>query len=116
MKYALFIIAILFATSCSTNKVSTVNIENRNPYPISITLKALNCQQTFSAIASGEKKQEKFDWTSIEKKEGQYVILVMNEQTKGVDSFSHGFYKNGELCGFVDLISEGSQLKIQLSE
>jgi len=107
---------MFYFAACSTNKVTTVNIENRNTYPISITLKALNCESTFAAIAAGEKKQETFDWTHIEKKEGQYVILVKNEQTQGVDSFSHGFYKNGELCGFVEIISEGSQLKIQLSE
>ena len=116
MKYCLLLISLFSFAACSTNKVSTVNIENRNSYPISITLKALNCEKTFAGIAANDKRQETFDWTHIEKKEGQYVILVKNDQTQGVDSFSHGFYKNGELCGFVELISEGSQLKIQLSE
>ncbi len=116
MKYIVIGLGTCLMAACSMNKVTKISVTNRNAYPVSVTVKALNVKQTLDHVAENSKGEGVLDWTAIQKEEGEYVILVQNDQTKGVDSFSHGFYQKGELCGFIDIISEGSQLKIQLSE
>jgi hypothetical protein len=97
-------------------KITTVNIENRNAYPISLTLQTNNIRQTFEGIAPQSSKTFEYDWTTIEKREGEWIIVVCNADSKGCDSFAHGFFQHGELSSFADIISEGSQLKVKISE
>lgn len=116
MKNIVFCLVICMLAACSTNKVTKISVKNRNSFPISVTVKALNSAQSIEHIAGKSTGEGVLDWTTIRKEEGEYVILVKNDQTQGVDSFSHGYYQQGDLCGYIDLIAEGSQLKIQLSE
>ncbi len=107
---------MVFFLSCSTNKVTEVQITNENDYPIAITVVALNSRQTFTDIKPHSEFNGIFDWTHIEKADGQWVFLVRNEQTRGVDSFSHGYFTNGELFSYAELVSKGSELRVKISE
>ncbi len=109
-----FLIVTCFA--CSMNKVTEVTIKNENDFPIAVTLAANNCRQTFSPVEPNAAFKGIFDWTQIEKKDGQWIILVTNEQTGGTDSFAHGYFTQGELNSFAELIAKGSELKIKISE
>jgi len=116
MKNLLMLLALSLFISCSTNTVTEVKITNENEYPLSLTIKALNCRQTFSGIQPHTEFNGIFDWTSIEKADGEWIFLVKNENSGGVDSFSHGYFTNGELFNYADLTSKGSELKVRISE
>ncbi len=116
MRYFFSFLAIVSILSCSTNKVTEVKVTNENEYSIAVTVAALNCRQTFSNIKPHSEFSGVFDWTKIVKGEGQWVFLIKNESTGGVDSFSHGYFTNGELFGFADLVCKGSELKVKISE
>ena len=116
MRYFFSVLMLVFLLSCSTHKVTEVNVTNENDYSIAVTVAALNCRQTFSHIKPHSEFSGLFDWTTIVQGEAQWVFLITNENTGGVDSFSHGYFTNGELFGFADLVSKGSELKVKISE
>ncbi len=116
MKHITILIALSLLLSCSTNKVTEVKVTNENDYPIAVTIKANNSKQTFSGIKPHAEFTGVFDWTNIEKKEGQWIFFIKNEKTGGSDSFLHGYFTNGELNSFAELICNGSQLKVKISE
>lgn len=116
MKNILFFIFLSLMAACSTNKVTEITITNNNPYPISVTVTTNNVKQIFAAIKPQEKFVGSYDWTSLEKKDGQWVFRIQNDQTKCADEFTHGYYTNGELFNYVSLESKGDQLKVQISE
>lgn len=105
-----------FFISCSTKKVTEVSITNNNPYPISVKITTNNVSQTFENIKPDEKFVALYDWTKLEKRDGQWVFRIQNENNKGADEFTHGYYTNGELFNYLTLISKGDQLKVQISE
>jgi hypothetical protein len=115
MKNIIILLSCLLA-SCSFKKVTEVNIKNENDFPISLTIKANNSLQTFTSIKAHSEYNGIFDWTNIEKKDGQWIFFVKNENTGGIDSFSHGYFIKGELNSFADLICKGSELKVNISE
>ena len=116
MKYFFIASTFLFLTSCSTRKVTEVTIKNQNEYPISVTVQTNNCKQIFSGVkAHGEYKGE-YDWTTIERKEGQWIFKVKNDMNGQTDTFTHGYFTDGELNSFADLESKGSELKVRISE
>lgn len=116
MRRLLFFLTIAFLISCSTKKVTEMNITNNNSYPISVRVTTNNVSQTFENIKPGEKSVALYDWTALEKKDGQWVFRIQNDHTKGADEFTHGYYTNGELFNYVTLVSKGDQLKVQISE
>jgi hypothetical protein len=116
MKYFFALIGLLILNACSTKKITEVSIKNENEYSIAVTVKAVNVSQTFAHIKPHTEFKGMFDWTQVEKKEGQWIFLIKNEQSNGVDSFSHGYFENGELAGYADLISKGSELKVKIYE
>ena len=116
MRYILALVFCCTLFSCSTNKVTEVNITNENDYPLSVTVRALNCSQTFSGIQPHAEFRGIFDWTTIEKGDGEWIFLIKNENSGGVDSFSHGYFTKGELFSYAELSSKGSQLKVKISE
>ena len=116
MRYILAIIGCCMVLSCSTNKVTEVKIANENDYPLSVTIKALNSSQTFTGIQPHTEFNGVFDWTNIDKGDGEWIFLVKNESSGGVDSFSHGYFTNGELFSYAELVSKGSELKVKISE
>lgn len=101
--------------SCNFSKVATLDIENRNNYPVSISVEANNVKQVFGPIAPHKKMQDQFNWTDLNKEEGQFIFRVENMTTHMKDSFSHGFIRNGELYNYISLIAEGSELKVEIS-
>jgi hypothetical protein len=105
----------LTLTACSFQKVSKVDIENANDYPISLTIRTNNIQETYSGIKPKERISKTYDWTKLDSTEGQFVLFVKNEQSGGVDSFTHGFIRRGELYNYLYLKSEGSELKVEIS-
>lgn len=116
MKLLYVIFSLCLFSACSTKKVTEFNITNNNNYPISVKVTTNNVSQTFAGIKAGEKFTGLYDWTTLEKKEGQWVFRVQNDQTKGADEFTHGYYTNGELFNYVTLDCKGDQLKVQISE
>lgn len=117
MRQLIFLLLVCFFISCSTKKVTEVSITNENAYPVSVRITTNNVSQTFSGIKPGEEKKVIYDWTALEKKaEGQWVFRIENENTKGADEFTHGYYNNGELFNYVTLVCKGDQLKVQISE
>ena len=116
MKNIFTILCLSLLFSCSNRKVTKVEIKNSNQYPIKFTVKALNSKVSIDNILPGETKSAEFDWTDIEKKEGQWFLFVKNNQTGGTDSFAHGYFTHGELSNYLDAESMGSQLKVKVTE
>ena len=116
MKQILTSLCLLMLISCSNRKVTRVEIKNSNDYPISFMVKALNTKVSIEDILPGETKSAEFDWTVIEKKEGQWFLFVTNQKTGGTDSFAHGYFSHGELSNYLDAESMGSQLKVKVTE
>lgn len=116
MRILILFTAITFFISCSTRTVTEVRITNENPYPISVKITTNNVSQTFSGIKPKEEFTGIYDWTTLEKRDGQWVFRIENENNKGADEFTHGYYTNGELFNYVTLICKGDQLKVQISE
>ncbi len=116
MKVLLFLLIISGLAACSTNKVTEFKITNKNNYPISVQVTTNNIHQTFAGIQPGQTLVSNYDWTLLEKKDGQWVFRIQNDQTNGADEFSHGYYTNGELFNYVHLECKGDQLKVQIME
>jgi len=116
MKYIFTSLCICLLISCSNRKVTKVEIKNSNQYPITFTVKALNTKVIIADVLPGDTKSAEFDWTDIEKKEGQWFLFVKNNQTGGTDSFAHGYFTHGELSNYLDAESMGSQLKVKVTE
>lgn len=115
---SLLIILLLTAilASCSMKKVTEVRIQNENDFPVRVTMVTNNLRDTFPVIAPHAEWTGQYEWTSIEKKDGQWIVFVTDLRTGGTDSFAHGFYRDGELAGYAELICSGSELKIKISE
>lgn len=116
--HTLFIfLTLLFGLlSCSMKKVTEVNIQNENDFPVRVTMVTNNVRETFPVLQPHTDWTGEFDWTRIEKKDGQWLIYVTDLRSGGTDSFAHGFFTQGELAGYAELICSGSQLKIKISE
>jgi len=110
------VIGMSVLSACGFHKTTEVSIVNHNHYPISITVKTNNIHQTFADIPAGGEKRAEYDWTDIEKKDGQWIFFVTNNTHGSTDTFAHGFYTQGELAGFAEIESEGPQLKVRISE
>jgi hypothetical protein len=102
--------------ACSNNKVTEITMINKNLYPISVFVTTNNVKQIFAGIKPNETFIGTYDWTALEKKDGQWIFRIQNDLTKGADEFTHGYYTNGELFNYVTLESQGDQLKVQISE
>ena len=107
---------VCLLSACSFKKVTEIQISNNNSYPISVTVKTNNIEQRYTAISPLSKTTKEYDWSTITKEDGQWVFFITNEHTSGIDSFSHGYYTHGELSNFAEVISEGSELKVRISE
>ena len=116
MRLIVAFFALVLFISCSTKTVTEVRITNENPYPISVKITTNNVSQTFAGIKPGEKFVGIYDWTTLEKKDGQWVFRIQNDNNKGADEYTHGYYTNGELFNYVTLICKGDQLKVQITE
>lgn len=116
MRVLLLLVIISGLLSCSTNKVTEFKITNKNKYPISVEVRTNNIHQTFAGIQPEQNFVANYDWTLLEKKDGQWIFRIQNDLTKGADEFTHGYYTNGELFNYVTLESQGDQLKVQISE
>ena len=116
MRNLIIIFCLAIFNSCSTKKVTEFRITNENAYPISVRVTTGNLSQTFASIMPNEKFTGIYDWTMLEKSDGEWVFRISNDQTGGADEFRHGYYTNGELYNYVTLISKGDQLKVQVTE
>jgi hypothetical protein len=109
-----FGICLLFLIACSMDKATTVKVENKNNYPLKIKLTANNCSVDL-ALQANEKKDVELIWTNIEKKDGSYQ-LILNHGAQGIDTFEHGFFTNGELTNYLELVIEKHEVKVRASE
>ncbi len=116
MRNLVLLLCFLFCISCSTKKVTEFKITNSNTYPVSVKVTTNNVSATFANIRPGATFVGLYDWTLLEKKDGQWVFRIQNDQTKGADEFTHGYYTNGELFNYVTLVCLGDQLKVQITE
>jgi len=116
MKLKIFALSLFVFCACNNRKVTQVHVTNNNAFPISFIIKANNSTQTFTGIKPHTDLTGEFDWTNIQKEDGQWFLFVENENTHGRDSFAHGYFTKGELSNYLDAISEGSQLKVKVSE
>lgn len=99
--------------ACSMKKTTQVTLKNKNNYPVKITLRTLNVEQSFGSIGAGETFKGQFDWTNLQKGDGSWIVFV--ESVAGRDSFAHGYFTHGELTNYLEAEAEGDQLKIRLS-
>lgn len=118
MKTYLFLLlslgTVLF--SCTMRKVTEVSIRNDNDDPVRIIMMTNNIKDTFPVLAPHAGWTGQYDWTGIEPKDGQWIVFVTNTRTGVTDSFAHGYYAQGELAGYAELICMGRELKIKISE
>jgi hypothetical protein len=106
--------SVLAFAACNLKKVTKVSLQNKNDYPLEITLKANNCKIEIKAEANS-KSEAMLDWTNIEKTDGSYQLMV-NHGRRNVDTFTHGYFTNGQLTNYLDLIIEKHEVKVSPSE
>ena len=96
--------------------MTEVSINNKNNYPISVRIKTNNVDTTYPQLQALTTVKNIFDWTALDKADGHWVFYITNNVNDMSDSFAHGYFSNGELNSFAELISEGNQLKVRISE
>jgi hypothetical protein len=110
----LAIILTSFMLACNFKKATTVTVQNKNAYPLQISLSANNCNVKID-VAASSKTKAMLDWTDIEKRDGAYQLIV-NHGAQGVDTFTHGYFTGGALTNYLDLIVEQHEVKVSASE
>ncbi|MEZ5047763.1 MAG: hypothetical protein R2831_12315 [Chitinophagaceae bacterium] len=105
----------VISLSCNFKKTTLISIENQNDYAIDFIVRANNVSTEILEVAPHKKIKKDLIWNTISKEDGQWVLIVRNSQSQQIDSFSHGYFMKGELCNFLDAISMGDQLKVNLS-
>jgi len=114
VKYiCIFCSICLFIIGCNFKKVTNVELTNRNNYPVTITIRTNNVEKSFPTIPPGETIRDIYEWTNLEDREGHWDIFVAS--SAGRDSFAHGYFTHAELTNYLEAISEGTELKIKLS-
>jgi hypothetical protein len=108
-------IIVCLLASCDMHKVCKVSVDNLNGAPIALTIFANNVQYEFGNVPARQKKSGLLDFTTIDKTDGEYIILV--KQASGqTDSFRHGFFAKGQLSNYMNLTTEGGELRVQIME
>jgi len=117
MKYSFLFIAIFLGVfSCNFSKKANIQIKNNNEYPISLTFITNNIQQVYSKIEPNQKLNDSYDWTKLDKTDGEFLIVVKNELNNHVDTFHHGQFLHGELGNYIDIETIQGQLKVVVSD
>jgi hypothetical protein len=112
----LFIIISLVAFACNFSKKANMQIKNNNEYPITLTFITNNIQQVYGKIEPNQKRNDTYDWTKLEKTDGEFLIVIKNEINQQVDTFHHGQYLKGELGNYIDIESYQGELKVVVSD
>jgi hypothetical protein len=110
----LILASIALLPACNFKKATTVTVQNKNAYPLQISLSAHNCNVKIDAAANSKTKAM-LNWTDIEKRDGAYQLIV-NHGAGGVDTFTHGYFTGGVLTNYLDLIVEEHEVKVSASE
>jgi hypothetical protein len=113
MKLAYTILLVTIFTGCGFDNVTRVQVTNNNNYPISIYVQANNVHTTI-AVPAMQKVEQQLIFTNIEKVDGSYTTLVTHNN-QGTDSFNHGYFTNGELANYLELIVNGHEVKARAS-
>lgn len=117
MKNTILFLAIsIFAFACNFSKKANIQIKNNNEYPISLTFITNNIQQVYSKIEPTQKLNDSYDWTKLDKTDGEFLIVIKNENTNHVDTFHHGQFLHGELGNYIDIETNQGQLKVVVSD
>jgi hypothetical protein len=111
----LSLFALIFITQCNFKKATTISIQNKNNYNITIEVIANNISSNPIKVNANTKQESIMDWTNLEKKDGAYQLLVTHNNTE-TDTFSHGYYTSGELTNYIDIVVENHEVKISVSE
>ena len=112
----LMLFCFLLINACSTEKVTHVKIINNNAFPISVNITTNNVKQSFTNIKPNETFEGIYNWTNLNKEDGQWQFDIINDVSKGMDSYKHGYFSHGELYNFLSLQCKGDQLKVDISQ
>jgi hypothetical protein len=110
----LYNIMLVTLVSCSFKNVTNVTIQNENSYPISVIVEANNISEKYIDIQPYQKIEKVFDWSNITNSDGAWHFIVQSKM--GHDSFTHGYFTNGQLYSYLNLKSKGEELKVDISE
>jgi hypothetical protein len=108
-------IILCLLASCDMHKVSKVTVDNLNGTAIGLKIFANNAKYEFSNVPAMQKAEGQLDFTNIDKKAGHY-ILVLQQASGQIDTFTHGYFEYGELSNYMNITVEGSQLRLQITE
>lgn len=103
---ALLSICILFA-SCDLNKYTTVHIQNKNNYPLEVSIKTNNIENIY-LVAANSNMDTLRKWTDIEREDGEWDVTLKNANTNQGKNYKHGHYFKGDLSTHFTVINKGS--------
>ncbi len=95
LKYISTIAICATMLSCNVQKGSKVKVTNTNAEPVGITIKANNISCTIKNILPNATVEQAMDWSTIEKKDGEYVITLLNAAGNPLQTNNHGVFEKG---------------------
>jgi hypothetical protein len=107
MQKYMTLIALLFLTSCSMDKVSKITIKNNNNTTAELVITALNKSYT-AQVAPNSTYSGQFIWTGIEEKDGTYELDLRTQG--GSYHFSSSYFYHGELANYLNYEITGNQI------
>ena len=108
------IISTLLA--CNFERKASIQIKNNFEYPISLTFITNNIQQVYNDIKPNQQLKSTYDWTKLEKTDGEFLIIINHSTTHQKDTFHYGQYLNGELGNYIDIETHQNELKVVVSD
>ncbi len=112
----IFGLFVFLLTACNFAKVSNVRIKNENNYPIDVSIIANNVQYQTKSISPNSTHTGTLDFTNMEKRNGEYTIIIHHTNTQTTDTFTHGAIYDGNLANYTDLEIKDHQLKVAISD
>jgi hypothetical protein len=106
LKY-IALVAVLFITSCTMEKVTKISIKNNNNTPIELVITAHNKSHK-ATVAAHEIYKGQFLWTGIEKKDGTYELDLTTQE--GKFHYSSSYFSNGDLANYLNYEITGNQI------
>ncbi len=112
---AVFLVCVLFLSSCDLNKYTNIFIDNKNDYPIDVKIITNNIVSDYHVEANSD-HEELRKWTDIELKDGAWVVTIKNSNTGKGQTYEHGHFYKGELTTTFIIRNKGGRVEFEAND